>query len=142
MQKYNSYKPTNIEWIGDIPDHWKIAEIKHDLEFYTGYTPPTSRSELFEGNNIWVSIGDMDQKYIYDSKTKLSDEAIEIANPVLVQKGTLLYSFKLSIGKVAFAGTELYTNEAIACFLPNIKFDLNFLYYAFECYLHLSLIHI
>jgi len=136
MQKYNTYKPSNIEWLGDVPSHWKVSEIKHDLEFTTGFTPPTSNAELFDGDITWVTIADMDQKYISNSKTKLTAEAVANAKAQIIPKGSLLYSFKLSIGKVAFAETDLYTNEAIACFLPNVKFNPNFLYYAFETYLH------
>ncbi len=28
MKPYPSYKPTNIEWIGDIPEHWEVLPIK------------------------------------------------------------------------------------------------------------------
>lgn len=136
MQKYSTYKPSNVEWLGDVPSHWKVSEIKHDLEFTTGFTPPTSNAELFDGDITWVTIADMDQKYISNSKTKLTAEAVANAKAQIIPKGSLLYSFKLSIGKVAFAETDLYTNEAIACFLPNVKFNPNFLYYAFETYLH------
>lgn len=136
MQKYSTYKPSNVEWLGEVPSHWKVSEIKHDLEFSTGFTPPTSNAELFDGDITWVTIADMDQKYISNSKTKLTTEAVANAKAQIIPKGSLLYSFKLSIGKVAFAETDLYTNEAIACFLPNVKFNPNFLYYAFETYLH------
>ena len=48
---------------------------------------------------------------------------------------SLLYSFKLSVGQVAFTTKELYTNEAIASFYPNEKYNLNFWYYALKTYL-------
>jgi type I restriction enzyme, S subunit len=27
MQRYNSYKPSGIDWLGDIPNHWRITRI-------------------------------------------------------------------------------------------------------------------
>jgi type I restriction enzyme S subunit len=45
-----------------------------------------------------------------------------------VRKGTLLMSFKLTIGRLCFAGLDLYTNEAI-CSLSNLKVSAEYLYY-------------
>lgn len=28
-KRYDSYKPSGIDWIGDIPSHWKLTPIKH-----------------------------------------------------------------------------------------------------------------
>src|SRR5690554_6020412 len=28
MKKYNSYKDSGIEWIGEIPEHWKVTRMK------------------------------------------------------------------------------------------------------------------
>jgi len=41
------------------------------------------------------------------------------SNCKLVKKGSLLFSFKLTVGRVSFAGVDLYTNEAIAAFDPD-----------------------
>lgn len=65
---------------------------------------------------------------------KISDEAIKKSNVKLIPKDTTLLSFKLSIGKTAIAGKDLYTNEAIAGLIPNDKNKLldMFLFYIFK----------
>lgn len=45
-------------------------------------------------------------------------------------KGSLLYSFKLSVGSVSFAQQDMYTNEAIASFLSSSKLPLEYLFYS------------
>lgn len=50
-------------------------------------------------------------------------------------KGSLLFSFKLSIGIVAFAGIDLFTNEAIATFVASPGVRTDFLYYAAPVYI-------
>jgi type I restriction enzyme S subunit len=46
----------------------------------------------------------------------------------IIPKGTLLMSFKLSIGRLCFAGCDLFTNEAI-CSLNKPEANPDFLYY-------------
>lgn len=52
---------------------------------------------------------------VRDSKEYVSDVAARKMR--LVPNGTLLVSFKLTLGRLAFAGRDLYTNEAIASLL-------------------------
>jgi len=84
-----------------------------------------------ETQNVWVSIADITKeqsKVISDSKEYLSDKGSDSFSKV--KKGTLMMSFKLSIGKVIYAGTDLQTNEAIAAFANLDKSLLKeFLYY-------------
>ncbi len=47
----------------------------------------------------------------------------------LIPKGTLLMSFKLSIGRLCFAGCDLFTNEAI-CSFSSLQSNAEYLYYA------------
>lgn len=95
-------------------------------EIKIGGTPSRANSEYFKGNHLWVSIAEMKGQVINDTKEKITDEAIKHSNVKLIPRGTTLLSFKLSIGKTAIAGADLYTNEAIAALIPkNDKIILN-----------------
>lgn len=82
-----------------------------------GGTPPRGNRRFFDGEHVWVSIRDMEGKnVITESLEHLTDEGLAHSNCKLVRKGSLLFSFKLTVGRVAIAGVDLYTNEAIAAF--------------------------
>ena len=37
MKQYNTYKPSGIEWLGDIPEHWEVKRVKDFGEYQSGY---------------------------------------------------------------------------------------------------------
>lgn len=86
-----------------------------------GGTPSRKNPSYFMGKNLWVSIAEMNGQVITDTKEKITDKGVKESNVKLIPKGTTLLSFKLSIGKTAMAGTDLYTNEAIAALIPKDK---------------------
>lgn len=131
MRKYDSYKDSGIEWIGEIPSHWTLNKVKHNFSFKTGFTPPSGKTEYYEnGTHVWINISDLQEKEVHDSVNKLTDKAIEDYKPEIVPKGSLLYSFKLSVGRVGFNTIDCYTNEAIFSIDPNGSANLNFFYYS------------
>ncbi|AZT99839.1 restriction endonuclease subunit S [Brevibacterium linens] len=78
-----------------------------------GRTPPRSDPRYWGGSNPWASISDLNQGLLITrTKEGITEEGAHAGK--LVQPGTVLISFKLSIGKVSIAGIPLYTNEAIA----------------------------
>ncbi len=135
IREQNELKPSGLYWIDYLPKDWKKASLKYILNYVIGSTPSTSKDKYFFGDNIWVSISDIKDKYISDAKQRLSDEAIIDCNIKKVPKGSLLYSFKLSVGQMSFNTVALYTNEAIASFINNENVNLNFWYYALGKYL-------
>ena len=107
MKTYDKYKSSGVDWIDNIPEHWHILKTKHVFKYTTGFTPPTGENRFYDGDITWITIGDMNEEVVSDSSTKLTDIAIDICKPDLTVKNSLLFSFKLSVGKVAFAGTDL-----------------------------------
>ena len=97
-----------------------------------GGTPSRSNTEYFEnGTNLWVQISDLKNKYISETKEKITDDAINNSSVKKILKGDILLSFKLSIGKVAITNDIMYCNEAIAFFRGNEKVKTNYLYQYF-----------
>ncbi|MDH5686348.1 MAG: restriction endonuclease subunit S [Candidatus Bathyarchaeota archaeon] len=101
-------------------------------EIVIGKTPSRKNLDNFGEDYIWVSIGDMNAKYIEDSKEKLTAKGVKESNARLVPVGTLLLSFKLSLGKVAITRKPLYTNEAIAALIPKRRINVEYLYYCLK----------
>lgn len=127
-------KDSGIRWIGEIPEEWSINKIKYEYKIQTGFTPDTSREDYYSDDGVtWISIADLTNcknKIISESTSKISEKYIKEKHPAIVLKDSLLYSFKLSVGKVGFAGKDFYTNEAIASFQNEKNVCLNYLYYA------------
>ena len=120
MERYEAYKDSGIEWIGVIPEGWEVVPLKQRYSFITGFTPDTKRPEYYDLEGFdWVTIADMSSDVVTNTASKISQLAVDEINPTIIPSGSLMYSFKLSTGKTAFAGREVYTNEAIASFAPN-----------------------
>lgn len=128
-QAYPEYKDSGVEWLGEIPKKWEVSRVKHIAPFQVGWTPPTKNDANFIGENLWVNISDLKGKYISSTAKCISDVAAKEASMEITPKGSLLFSFKLSVGNVSFAECDLYTNEAIASFLGGAALPLEYLYY-------------
>jgi type I restriction-modification system DNA methylase subunit/restriction endonuclease S subunit len=100
--------------------------------FDIGGTPSRSKNEYYNnGTNLWVSVKELNRGYIYDTNEKITDLGVKKSSVKLFSRGTILFSFKLSIGKTAIVGNPLYSNEAIAGIISknNKVLDNKYLYY-------------
>lgn len=134
FKRYDSYKNSSVDWLGQIPSHWEMKSLKYCLKFTIGVTPSSSEESYYFEEEPWITISDMSGKHI--TKTHfVSKKAVKKCNMRVVPKGSLLYSFKLSVGQVSFTTKDAYTNEAIASFYPTNNTNLKFWYYVLPVYL-------
>lgn len=126
-------KDSGLKWIGWVPKHWEVRKVKNYYHMQTGFTPDTKNESFYDDADgyDWVNISDIqDGKVITSSKKKVSQLFINTFQPSIIPKGSLMYSFKLSVGQTAFAGKPIYSNEAIASFLPDESVNLHYLRYS------------
>ena len=125
----------NVEKIIKLKSKYPLAALGAVCDITIGGTPSRKNPKYFMGNNLWVSVAEMQGQTITDTEEKITDEAVKASNVKLIPSGTILLSFKLSIGKIAIAGADLYTNEAIAALIPLNHDELldMYLYYLFKC---------
>ena len=129
-KSYPEYKNSGLFWLDKIPHNWTVNTVKRLTDFQVGWTPSTANDKNFVGDNLWANISDLKGKYLHRTAKNISDEAAILASMDITPKGSLLYSFKLSVGAVSFAQQDMYTNEAIASFLSSSKLPLEYLYYS------------
>lgn len=113
-------------------DNWRIACLGDLCRINIGGTPSRHKPEYWtagDEGHPWVAISDLRQPVIVATKERITDAGVANSNVKLVKAGTIMMSFKLTIGRVAVAGTDLFTNEAIAAFVPTEGIDTSFLPY-------------
>ena len=105
-----------------LPDGWKRGCLGDLCSIEIGGTPSRGVAAYWDSardtSNVWISIRDMRQRFITESAEQISGLGVKKSNVKLQQPGTVLLSFKLSIGRVAIAAVPLFTNEAIAGLSP------------------------
>ena len=109
----------------EIPESWKWANLGEIIDYRMGKTPPRAEAVYWENDIFWVSIADMvDGKIITETKEKISHKAlVERFNDQISPKGTLIMSFKLTVGRVSILGMDAVHNEAIISIFPFINTD-------------------
>ena len=106
---------------------WDVKRLGEICEIGMGRTPPRLNQAFWGRGHVWLSIADLQSKVVSQSKEQVTELAASMM--AIIPKGTLLMSFKLSIGRVCFAGRDLFTNEAI-CSFNGLQADADYLYYA------------
>lgn len=108
-------------------------KLKQAFDLQMGKTPARNLPEYWDGDRKWVSIADIGQAGKYISKTKecITDAGVRGSGIKIVPKGTVIMSFKLSIGKTAITAEDMYTNEAIMAFIDKgvYKIDSSYFYH-------------
>ena len=52
-------KPSGIEWLGEVPEHWEVKPLKHVIHMRGGGTPSKSNLAYWDGNVPWASSKDL-----------------------------------------------------------------------------------
>ena len=119
----------------DLPYNWCWCRFSNIVFMTIGKTPARGEQTYWiYGKYNWVSISDMvDGGTISTTKEKVSDLAVkEIFSAPISEKGSLLMSFKLSIGKTSILDIDAYHNEAIITIRPVIDKEYAMRNYLFK----------
>ena len=104
-------KDSGIEWIGEIPAEWEIKRIKNICSLKTGSTPSTGNAEWFNGDLLWFTPGDFNEKFVLLSSNRtLSRTAEKDGVATMIPANSVLV---VCIG--GSAGKVGYTNYGCSC---------------------------
>ena len=107
-----------------IPTMWRWVRFGNIADFSAGRTPTRNEPSFWNtGDYPWISIADMhDGETLTTTRETVSDKsARQIFRSGPEQVGTMIMSFKLTIGKIARLGIRAYHNEAIISIRPYVE---------------------
>ncbi len=133
-QSMTRFKPSGIEWLGEVPEHWKVCKIKRLSPVKRGASPrPIDDLKYFDDNGefSWVRISDVtaSKKYLTQTTEKLS--ALGSSLSVKLDPDTFFVSIAASVGKPAITKIKCCIHDGFV-YLPYLKINPDFLYYLFE----------
>ena len=112
----------------DIPSTWMWCRFGDIVKTITGKTPERGIQKYWSnGIYNWVSIADMLPNGIVNTtKERISQVAANECFRNISKKGSLIMSFKLTVGRTSILGIDAYHNEAIITILPFVDKDYTF----------------
>ena len=106
-----------------VPSTWRWVRFGNIVDFSAGRTPSRHDPSFWNtGDHAWVSIADMeDGQVVSATKETVSERARErVFGSEPEEPGTIIMSFKLTIGKIARLGVPAFHNEAIISIRPHL----------------------
>jgi type I restriction enzyme S subunit len=85
LNKYPTYKPSNIDWIGEIPSHWKVKKLKYFAQIMNGkdyqeFVLEEGGYPVFGTGGIFARCS----KFLHDKPSVLLGRKGSVSNPQFV----------------------------------------------------------
>ena len=137
--RYESYKESGVEWLGEVPEHWEVISIKWLSPVQRGASPrPIDNPKYFDedGEYAWVRIADVSASdgVLRETTQKLSVLGSSLS--VKIAPGELFVSIAGTVGKPCISEIKACIHDGFVYF-PRLKINPKLLYRIFEsetCY--------
>lgn len=97
--RYNRYKESGVEWLGEVPEGWRLPKIKHFTQFSGGGTPSRENLDYWNGNIPWVSPKDMKTESIEGAEEFITESGLGNSSSTLLPPGRVLMVVRSGILK-------------------------------------------
>ena len=124
-------KPSGIEWLGDVPAHWRVMPLKYVVELRSGGTPSKANLAYWDGDVPWASSKDLKVEALADTQDHITQEAIADGAASLIREGSLLIVVRgmilIHTFPVVKTLTKMAINQDIKAVVPVPGVDVDFL---------------
>jgi type I restriction enzyme S subunit len=119
------FKPSGVEWLGDVPEHWEVWQIGHLAKVGNGSTPSRGNQAYWIGGIYpWLNSSCTNLSYISNANQFVTNLALRECHLPKVQPGSVLVAITgqgRTRGKAAVLGFEATINQHIAYITPRQK---------------------
>jgi type I restriction enzyme S subunit len=120
-------KDSGVEWLGEVPEHWRVSRIKNYAKIESGHTPSRTKPEYWVSCTIpWVSLNDSKQlkalDYIEDTFYKISELGMANSSAHLLPARTVVFTRDASIGLSAITTKSMAVSQHLIAWICDEKF--------------------
>lgn len=128
MRRYETYKDSGVQWMGEIPSHWELASLGRICTLRTGTTPKCYDSEIGNDTIDWYTPSDFtDSLVLLPSSRRLNKVEFENSGiNYFPAKSVLIIGIGGTTGKTSYCQTQCYSNQQITALCPQDK--INYVY--------------
>lgn len=122
--KYEEYKDSGVEWIGEIPSEWETPKIQYIATISSGTTPNRSQPKYWNGDINWIKTGELQNNRLFEVEEKITQTAVEECSLQILPLNSVLiamYGQGKTRGMTALLKTPSTTNQACAALIVNSK---------------------
>jgi len=124
-------RDSGVEWLGEVPGHWKTSDIRRLVTQMGGGTPSKENAEYWNGDIPWVSPKDMKVDYIVDSQDRITEQAVKDSSTKMIPKGSVLVVVRGMIlihsVPVGLTMKPVTINQDMKALIPNGEIDGEYL---------------
>ncbi|WP_257911200.1 restriction endonuclease subunit S [Campylobacter lari] len=137
LDKNVNFKDSGIEYLGEIPQHWKVVRLGLILKTSSGTTPDSGNDKYYKGGQIvWINSGDLNNGFLKDSKRKITQDALDDYSVLKIfDKDSLIIAmYGATIGKTAILKVNACVNQACCVLEKSAWYNTFYLFYLFNRY--------
>ncbi len=123
-------KDSGVEWIGEVPEHWRVGAIKFIAETLNGATPESGKAEYWDGDIAWYTPTDIDNEIVTElaaPRRYISKSGFESCAVKLAPLGSVILSTRAPIGSVGTTLVPSTINQGCRTLVPKHNVPTNYL---------------
>ena len=118
---YPAYRDSGVEWIGQVPEHWRVTPLKVIAETVNGTTPESGKPEYWDGDIAWYTPTDIDNEVASElgvPRRYITQAGYESCAVKLSPPGSVILSTRAPIGSVGITTIPSTINQGCRTLIP------------------------
>jgi len=126
LNKYDNYKDSKVEWLGEIPEEWEITRVKNVFKLIIKPAPKNNDLELL---SVYTDIGVKPRRELEERGNKASTTD----GYWMVKKGDIIVNKLLAwMGAIGVSKYDGVTSPAYDILRAKVKIESDFYHYLFR----------
>ena len=116
-------KPSGVEWLGDVPEHWEIRKLGQIARVFNGATPSRAQPAYWEkGTVAWLNSSKVNDQLVVAPSELVTDRAAQECSISLVPRGAVVLGLVgqgRTRGMSALLGIDACISQNLAAVVPS-----------------------